>query len=491
MTTPQTTPPVAAAPELCRINAVPLARMIRAREVSAREVMATYLDHIAAANPAVNAIVSLRPRAELLAEADAADAAVARGEATGPLHGLPQAIKDLAVTRGLRTTFGSPLFADFVPDADAIIVERMRAAGAIVIGKTNVPEFGYGSNSYNPVFGLTRNAWNPDRIGGGSSGGAGVALAMRMLPVADGSDMGGSLRNPAAFNNVFGFRPSQGRVPSETLDPFYGQLATDGPMGRSVEDVAMLLSVQAGHDPRAPLSLEHPGFRYEDRLAAEPRRLRFGWLGDLGGHLPFEPGVLELCAGACDLIAGTGATVEPAQIDFDPERLWQAFVVLRHWAIGGRHDAAWRDPESRALLKPEAIWEIERSHRLGALDIHKAALDRAAWYKAVTALFARFDFLLIPAAQVFPFDAAVHWPDAIDGRPMDSYHRWMEVVVGPTLAGCPAISVPAGFGAEGLPMGLQIIGPPRGDLAVLQAAAAYEAACPWIGRMPRLVGGEG
>jgi len=473
-----------AIPPLCRIDAVPLAAMIRRREVSAREVMAAYLDHIEAANPRVNAIVSLRPRSELLAEAEEADRAVARGNAAGPLHGLPQAIKDLAATKGLRTTLGSPLFADQVPEADAIFVARMRAAGAIIIGKTNVPEFGYGSNSYNPVFGLTRNAWDPSRVGGGSSGGAAVALATRMLPVADGGDMGGSLRNPAAFNNVFGFRPSQGRVPADTPDPFYGQMAVEGPMGRSVRDVAMLLSVQAGYDQRAPLSLDAPGFRFEDRLAEGAGPLRCGWLGDLGGHLPFEPGVLELCSEALDLFRQAGGSVEEARVDFDPERLWQAFVTLRQQSIGGRHDAAWRDPAQRRLLKPEAIWEIEGSHRLTALDVYKAGLDRGAWYKAFTALFERFDILLIPSAQVFPFEAGINWPPEINGRRMDSYHRWMEVVVGATMAGCPAISVPAGFDPRGLPMGLQVIGPPRGDLRVLQAAARYEAVCPWIGRLP-------
>ncbi|MFH5923592.1 amidase [Roseomonas xinghualingensis] len=473
-------------PEICGINAVPLARMIRERKLSAAEVMSAYLDHIEAVNPVCNAIVSLRPREELMAEARAADAAVARGEAVGPLHGLPQAIKDLALTRGLRTTYGSPLFADLVPETDSIFVARMRAAGAIIIGKTNVPEFGYGSNTYNPIFGVTRNAYDPSRIGGGSSGSAAVALALRMLPVADGSDMGGSLRNPAAFNNVFGFRPSQGRVPSEGLDPFYGQLSTDGPMGRTIEDVAMLLTVQSGHDRRAPLSLEAPDFRFEDALSADPRTLRFGWLGDLGGHLPFEPGVLELCAGACDVLAGTGASVEPTKVDFDPERLWRAFVTLRQQSIGGRHDAAYRDPRTRALLKPEAIWEIEQSHRLTGLDIYEAGIARGAWYKAFTALFERFDFLLIPSAQVFPFSADLHWPKEINGRAMDSYHRWMEVVAGATMAGLPSISVPAGFSADGLPMGMQIIGPPRGDREVLRAAAAYEAACPWIGRLPRV-----
>jgi amidase len=481
---PDAAPPLAV-PELCRPGATQLAAMIRRREVSAREVMAAYLDHIAAANPRVNAIVSLRPRDELLAEADQADAAVARGEATGPLHGLPQAIKDLAATRGLRTTLGSPLFADQVPAQDAIFVARMRAAGAIVIGKTNVPEFGYGSNSYNPVFGLTRNAYDPSRVGGGSSGGAGVALATRMLPVADGSDMGGSLRNPAAFNNVFGFRPSQGRVPAETADPFYGQMSTDGPMGRTVADVAMLLSVQAGHDPRAPLSLEDPGFRYEDRLGeGREAPFRCGWLGDLGGHLPFEPGVLELCTEALGVVREAGGRVEAARIDFDPERLWRAFVTLRQQSIGGKHEEVFRDPAKRALLKPEAVWEIEGSQRLSALDAYRAGIDRGAWHKAFTAAFAEHDVLLIPSAQVFPFAEDVAWPKQVGGRAMDSYHRWMEVVVGATMAGCPSISVPAGFSAGGLPMGLQIIGPPRADLRVLQVAARYEAACPWTGRLP-------
>jgi len=471
-------------PALCALNAVPLARMIRAREVSAAEVMASYLDHIEAANPLVNAIVSLRPREALMAEAHAADAAVARGEATGPLHGLPQAIKDLAATRGLRTTLGSPLFADLVPEEDAIFVARMRAAGAIIIGKTNVPEFGYGSNSYNPIFGLTRNAYDPGRVGGGSSGGAGVALAMRMLPVADGGDMGGSLRNPAAFNNVLGFRPSQGRVPADTPDPFYGQMAVEGPMGRTVEDVAMLLSVQAGYDRRAPLSLDSPAEGFATLPPLDPKRLRLGWLGDIGGHLPFEAGLLELTESATGLFAALGATVEPTTPGFDMEALWRAFVTLRQQSIGGRHDAAYRDPETRRLLKPEAIWEIEGSHRLSALDVYKAGLVRGAWYKAMLALFDRFDFLLLPAAQVFPFPAGENWPKEIAGRRMDSYHRWMEVVIGPTMAGCPAISVPAGFDARGLPMGLQIIGPPRGDRDVLRAAALYEAACPWMGRLP-------
>lgn len=476
-------------PELCTFGAVALADMIRRRKASAEEVMATYLDHIERTNPAVNAIISLRPRDELLAEAREADAAVARGEALGPLHGIPQAIKDLALTKDLRSTFGSHLFADLVPDKDAIFVERMRAAGALIIGKTNVPEFGYGSNSYNPLFGLTRNAYDPTKVGGGSSGGAGVALALRMLPVADGGDMGGSLRNPAAFNNVFGFRPSQDLVPTETLDPFYGQMAVEGPMGRSMEDIAMLLAVQGGRDPRAPFSYDDPALTQWRGQRDTLKGVRFGWLGDFGGHLPFEPGVLALCEGACRLLEEAGADVEPAALGFDPERLWQAWVALRSQSISGRHHQDFANPETRKLLNPQTIWEIENGRRQSSFDVYKAGLDRGAWYRALLKLFERFDFLLLPSAQVFPFAAEIRWPTEIAGRTMDSYHRWMEVVVGPTLGAAPAVSVPAGFNAAGLPMGIQIIAAPRRDADLLAMAHLYEKICPWLGRLPALIGG--
>jgi amidase len=364
--------------EICAMDALALARAIRSKTITARDAMEAYLAHIRMLNPVYNAIVSLRPEAELLIEAEEADRAVRRGDPVSPLHGIPIAIKDLALTRGLRTTFGSRLFADYVPASDAIFVERIRAAGAIIIGKTNVPEFGFGSNSYNAIFGLTRNAYNPDVIGGGSSGGAGVALALRMLPIADGGDTGGSLRNPAAFNNVFGFRPSQGRVPADILDPFYSQLAVEGPMGRTVADVAALLSVQSGYDPRSPLSLDDAGYRFEDRLSVDLSGKRFGWLGDYDGHLAFETGVLELCRTAAGLFEKLGATVEPASLGFDPERLWRAFKVLRQHGIGGRLDDAYRDPAKRDLLKPEAIWEIEQSRRLTSLDFYNASVDRGA-----------------------------------------------------------------------------------------------------------------
>ena len=479
------TPPrgaiLAGVPELCRLGAVALAQTMRQRKASAREVMATYLDHIERTNPDYNAIVSLRPREQLLAEAEAADARLARGEAIGPLHGIPQAIKDLVSTKGLRTTLGSPIFANQVPEIDALLVERVRQAGAIVIGKTNTPEFGLGSNTYNPVFGITRNAYDRSRSAGGSSGGAAVALALRILPVADGSDYAGSLRNPAGWNNIFGFRPSQGRVPSAPAEEiFVSQQATDGPMGRSVADLAALLSVQAGYDPRAPLSLGRPDSPYQDKLRERPiKGARIAWLGDYGGHLPVEPGVLELCQGGLKLLGEIGCVIEPALPRFDFEKLWRAFVVLRHFAVGGKLRPLFEDPASRALMKPGAQFEVEGFLRLTGPELHAAAVTRSAWYAALLELFERFDFLALPSAQLFPFDADIHWPTEIAGRRMDSYHRWMEVVAGVTMSGCPALSVPVGFGANGLSMGMQLVGRPRKDLAVLQLGQAYEDVCPW------------
>ncbi len=474
---------LASAPEICRLGARDLAATIRARNVSAREVMTEYLRHIERTNPPYNAIVSLRPRDELLAAADAADARIKRGEALGELHGVPQAIKDLAATRGLRTTLGSPLFADTVPTYDQLIVERVRAAGAIIIGKTNTPEFGLGSNTYNPVFGITRNAYDRSRSAGGSSGGAAVGLALRMLPLADGSDYAGSLRNPAGWNNVFGFRPSQGRVPDAHADEiFWGQQATEGPMARSVVDLALLLTIQSGYDPRAPLSLGRAEHRhYENRLHDfSPKGMRIGWLGDHGGHLPMEPGVLDVCAGALKVLEGLGSIVEPVVPGFDLDRLWRAFVTLRHFAIGGRRKPLYDDPRKRALMKPEAQFEVEGFLRLTGAELHEAALVRSDWYRTVLGLFERFDFLALPTAQLFAFDADLHWPAEIAGRTMDSYHRWMEVVAGVTMSGCPAVAVPAGFDQRGLSMGLQLVGPPRKDLDTLQLAQAYEDACPWV-----------
>jgi amidase len=467
------------------VDALELSRMIHARQVSCREVMLAYLAQIERFNPQVNAIVSLRPAEALLAEADECDRQLGLGQSRGWMHGMPQAIKDLAATAGLRTTLGSPLFAEQMPEHDAISVERVRASGAIIIGKTNVPEFGLGSQSYNTVFGTTRNAYDLNRVAGGSSGGAAVALATRMLPVADGSDMMGSLRNPAAFNNLFGFRPSQGRVPhGPAPELFVQQLSTEGPMGRTVADVAHLLSTQAGFDPRAPLSLRGDPSLFAGALQRDFKGVRLGWMGDYNGYLPMEAGVMALCELALQDFTQLGCVVEACQPDFPLEKLWSSWLVHRHWLVHGSLGKLFADPQQRRLLKPEAQWEVEGGLHLSGGQIFQASLDRSDWYRALSTLFERYDFLLLPTAQVFPFAADQHWPRVIAGRPMDTYHRWMEVVVGASLAGLPAMSVPVGFNPEGLPMGMQIIGPAQADWAVLQLAHAHEQLTQWVTRCP-------
>jgi len=470
---------------IVELDAIALSRAIHARQVSCHEVMQAYLAQIERFNPRVNALVSLRSQEEVLAEARACDQELDRGHSRGWMHGMPQAIKDLAATRGLRTTLGSPLFAEQIPAEDAISVARVRASGAIIIGKTNVPEFGLGSQTYNTLFGTTGNAYDPTLIAGGSSGGAAVALALRMLPVADGSDMMGSLRNPAAFNNVFGLRPSQGRVPyGPAPELFVQQLATEGPMGRSVADVARLLSIQAGYDPRVPLSLKDDPSLFAESLQRDFKGVRLGWLGDYSGYLAMDDGVLSLCESALADFSALGCEVESCQPDFSLECLWQTWLVHRHWLVQGSLGAAYADPQKRALLKPEAQWEVEGGLRLSAADVFQASVSRSEWYRALGKLFERYDFLLLPTAQVFPFDAQQPWPRLVGGREMDTYHRWMEVVIGPTLAGLPSMSVPVGFNPQGLPMGLQIIGPAQADRAVLQLAYAHEQLTRWVRRCP-------
>ncbi len=465
--------------EICRLGAADLAQAIRDRTFSVADVVASVLSRIDHVNAHVNAIVSLRDPDDLRRQAEEADRHLARGEAVGPLFGVPAAVKDLAQTRGLRTTFGSPIFARNVPDVDDFFVERLREAGAIIIGKTNVPEFGLGSNTYNPVFGPTLNAFDHSLTAGGSSGGAAVALALHMLPVADGSDMGGSLRNPAAYNNVYGLRPSQGRVaPGPSPEAFVSQMGVEGPLARSVRDMALLLSVQAGADLRSPLCLDGRA-DFVGALRPQAKYARIAWLGDLDGDLATEAGILDLCAGGLKLLEDAGAAVEPHVPAFDFEALWQAFVTLRHFTSGSALKVHYDNPERRYLLKPEAIYEVEGGLELVAAEIYAASQVRTAWYRHVVGLFDRFDFLALPTAQVFPFPIDRHWPEEIAGRRMDSYHRWMEVCALATMAGCPAVNVPVGFDARGRPMGMQLIGRPRGDQAVLDLAAAYEEVTPF------------
>jgi amidase len=476
--------------DIVMMNAVDLSNAIRTKQVSCVEVMTAYLDHIGRINPKVNAIVSLQDRDDLMAQARERDEVLARGEPLGWMHGFPQAPKDLFATQGIATTQGSPLFKDFVPMTDAIVVERAKRAGAIIIGKSNTPEFGLGSHTFNKVFGTTLNPYDLTKTGGGSSGGAAVSLATRMLPVADGSDHGGSLRNPAAWNNVFGFRPSYGRVPAQGLDVFYAYMGVQGPMARNVPDLAMLLSVQAGYDPRLPLSNRQDPAQFVNDLRRDLRGVRIAWSGDFGGAIPFEPGVLDLCKSALRTFEALGCIVEEATPDFPIEKVWQNWRTLRAWQTGVALKDLYSDPAKRALMKPEAIFEVESGQKLSGFEIYDASAVRTAWYQAVRAFFEKYDYFVLPAGQVFPFDASMDWPKTINGRTMDTYHRWMEVMIPVTMSSCPALAVPAGFNDRGLPMGLQVVGPNHGELACLQLAHAHDEATGWVAKCPPLLLGK-
>lgn len=460
-------------------GATALAAMIASGDISATEVMQASLARIAEVNGTVNAVVSMRDPEACLADARAADSA----EVKGPLHGLPIAIKDLANAKGLHTSMGSPIFAGTVAAHDDLMVARIKAAGAIVIGKTNTPEFGLGSHTMNPVHGATRNPYDVRLSAGGSSGGAAAALATGMIAIADGSDMMGSLRNPAAWNNVYGLRPTYGVVPLDSPgDVFSHQLSVAGPMGRSAEDVALLLDVQAGFTAGEPHSINHRPVSGE--LQRDIKGMRLGWLGDWGGAYAMEGGVLSACEAALDTFAAMGAQVEAVAPPFAAERIWDAWVKLRAWANAGGKSALYDNPETRRMLKPEAIWEIETGLALSAMDIHKASLIRSQWFAKINALFQTFDALILPSAQCWPFPVEWDYPTQIAGRAMDTYHRWMEVVIPASLVGVPALNVPAGFDARGLPMGLQIIGPRRSDAKLLGIGHQWGQATDFAARKP-------
>lgn len=445
-----------------------IARMAR-QELSAETVMRATLERIAAVNDRVNAIVSLRSEAELIAEARAADA----GPRRGALHGLPMAVKDLANVAGLPTSQGSPLFAGQLAERDDIHVARLRAAGAIFIGKTNTPEFGLGSHTYNPVHGVTTNPYDPARSCGGSSGGAAAALACGMLTLADGSDMMGSLRNPAGWCNVYGMRPSWSLVPSEPgADTFLHQLSTNGPMARSPRDLALLLSVMAGPDPRQPHAMGVPDLA---GLDARVEGMRIGWLADWGGAWPFDAGILDLCETALGVMEGLGARVAPLGAPYSRDAIWHSWITLRSWAVAANLAPLMES----GRLKPEAVWEVDQGRGLSALDVHRASATRSDWFACAARLFDDYDVLALPTAQLWPFAADESWPREIAGRAMDSYHRWMEVVVPASLAGLPVVAVPAGFGPNGLPMGLQLIGRRGADRQLLEVAQAWHEATGW------------
>lgn len=473
---------------IVELTAVELSKKIHTKEISCVEVMESYLDQIDLLNPKVNAVISRVDRDVLVNQAKQADQALASNQQVGWMHGFPLAPKDLTATAGIPTVMGSLNLQKNVTTHDSIIVERMKKSGAILVGKTNTPEFGLGSHTYNEVFGITRNAYEPSKSAGGSSGGTAVALALNMLPVADGSDMGGSLRNPAAWNNIYGLRPSRGRVPfGPTAEVFFDQLGTEGPMARNVPDLAMLLSVQAGYDKRAPLSLTDSPEKFATSLQRDFKGVKVAWMKDLGGYLPFESGVIDLCQSSLTYFDQIGCLVEEVTPKFDLAKLWDCWLKLRAFSISGKLNIFYANPDMRSKLKPEAIWEIEQGQSLTPTQVYAASEVRSAWAMEMNRLFETYDYLVLPTAQVFPFAAQEHWPKTIAGKVMDTYHRWMEVIIGPTLAGLPAMSVPVGFNESGLPMGIQIIGKPGADFEVLQIANAWQEATPFIKQKSKLL----
>lgn len=478
---------VPAPDEITGMDAGELSAAIHSKKVSCREVMQATLDRVNAINPRFNAIVALQDEADLLAQADNKDTELAKGQSQGWLHGIPQAPKDLMHTKGIATTLGSRIFKDNIPDVDSITVERAKTDGAIIIGKTNTPEFGLGSQTFNAVYGATKNACNDTLCAGGSSGGTAVALALNMLAVADGSDMMGSLRNPAAFNYVYGYRPSAGRVPQAPApDLFVQQLGVSGPMGRTPQDCARLLATQAGYDVRHPLSLAGDGSEFAKLAHYQPANSkplagkRVGWLADMDGYLAMEPGLLARCELGLKKIEALGATIEPVKMLFSPELLWETWLTLRQGLQGGNLSTFYKDETNRALLKPEAVWETESALGATATDFFQASLQRSRFYESMLQMYQQSDFLVLPSAQVFPFDIGIHWPKEIAGKTMSTYHRWMEVVLPATMAGLPAMGLPiAPSRTDGNATdmaGIQLIGPPLADEAVLRASIDFASA---------------
>ena len=470
------------ASELCFLTATELARRIRARDVSCVEVMEAHLEQIAKVNPAVNAIVTLLPD-QAMDRAQDADDMLARGDDTGLLHGLPIAHKDLVSTKGIRTTFGSPIFADHVPEEDALIIERLRAAGALTIGKTNTPEFGAGSQTFNNVFGATLNPYDVTKTCGGSSGGAAVALACGMLPIADGSDTGGSLRNPANFCNVVGFRTSPGRVPAWPSEVGWFPISVQGPMARTVADTALMLSTIAGPDPRSSISITEPGARFREPLERDFRGVRIAWSRDLGG-LPVDPRVTAVIDSQRGVFQDLGCVVEDAEPDFcDAD---ECFRVWRAWQFETKF--AHLLGEHRDQIKDTVIWDTEQGMRLTGPQIGRAEMKRTALYHRVREFMEQFEYLIAPVNQVLPFDVSQQYITEINGVRMETYFDWMKSCYYITVTGHPAISVPCGFTSDRLPVGVQIVGRHQCDFEVLQLANAFEAATSFRKQRPPIAG---
>jgi amidase len=468
--------------DICFMTAVELAKKIAGKELSSREVMTAHLDQISRINPQVNAIVSKLDDDQALALADEADRKQASGAPLGPLHGLPTAFKDLEDATGFPTSMGSPLFAGTMPAHDSILVERIRAAGAIGIGKTNVPEFGLGSHSFNPVFGVTRNPYNLNKTAGGSSGGAGASLATGMLPIADGSDMGGSLRNPGNFNNVVGFRPSSGLVPKWPNSLPWIPLSVKGPLARTVGDVALIMQALAGPDARDQNALNVSPEIFAQPLERSFKDVKIAWSLDLG-ELPVEPDVRNAIEGKRQVFSDLGATLVETAPDLSGAD--RVFRDLRAFSLTGMADLL---AKHRDEIKPEAVWNIEEGLALSPVEISQAMIVQSDLYDRARRFTDEYEFLITVVNQVPPFDVDTRFPSEVDGVPMETYIAWMKSAYWISATRLPAISVPCGFTPDGLPVGVQIVGRPGGDFGVLQLAHAFEQVTNVWQQRPAIVG---
>ena len=455
--------------EICFTRAKDLAAMIRDKRISSREVMQTHLKQIARVNSKVNAVVTLVPEDQLMAQALAADEAAAKGNWLGPLHGMPVGVKDLHATKGIRTTHGSPLYADDVPNFDCLVVEREKKAGGIVIGKTNVPEWGLGSQTFNPVFGPTLNPYDLTKTCGGSTGGGAVAVACGMVPLADGSDMGGSLRNPPNFCNVVGLRPSPGRAPNPPTSLGWFTLSVDGPVARNVTDCAFFLSVLAGFDRRSPISIDQTGGQFAKPLGERDfKGARVAMFKDLG--LPWEPAVRDAVKAQRKVFESLGCIVEEAEPDFKDAN--ECFVTWRHWSV----EAGFGDilETHGDKLNEYVHWHVQEGRELTGPQLSRLEVKRTELYQRMRQFMEKYEFFVMPVNQVLPFDVKTHYPTEIAGLKMENYIAWMKSAYYISTVGNPTMSVPCAFSESGLPIGIQIVGRHNDDLGVLQMGYAFE-----------------
>lgn len=458
------------------------AKLIADGDILSEELVNAHLDQIERVNPVVNAMVTMVAESAL-EQACEADMARMDGEDMGPLYGLPIAIKDLQNTKGILTTQGSPIYKDFVPESDVLIVERVKKAGAIVIGKSNTPEFGAGSQTFNAVFGSTKNPYDVSKTCGGSSGGAGVALATGMTTLATGSDLGGSLRNPAAWSNVVGIRPSPGRVPSVGGDLGWLNLSTDGPMGRTVDDVALQLSVMAGDDPRSPLSLRESGAGYAGSLGRDFKDVRIAWSKDLGGR-PIDAENSRVTESVKHVFDDLGLIVDDDEPDFSTTD--EIFQVLRAYSFAIKHETHLRDHPEK--LKETVRWNAEQGLKQSAIDVAHAERLRTRLWEQLLGFFDKYEFLAMPVTSVPPFSIDLEYPNDINGVVPETYLDWMWPCYTVSVTGLPAMSVPAGFTKDGLPVGLQLVGRPRDEMGLLQLASAFEGETNFWKQRPGVIG---